>query len=119
MQHKGEKLADRKVQVRQSGLDERVEMFGQQPEDVGLLEMATSGGIRDTLQVLRWFLGQIGIRCNGKQVAQQKVQQQIARSVGKRGNPFSYSRANGSATVQPAQQSAPTQADEEIEGEDD
>ena len=84
VQQKGEKLADSKVQVGQPGLDERVEMFGQQPEGVGLLEMVPPGGIRDTFQVLRWFLGQIGIRGSQRRRLVQRSLQWVRRLTGGR-----------------------------------
>ena len=119
MEHKGEQLIRRKVQTGSFDLDQSVEMLGQQPEAVSAFHAATFEGVADAVKMVgRWRIRQ---RCQGvkfQKLAGQEIEQELARAVGKGGDPFPNSRASRVQTREPVHQATDAQPGDEIEGDD-
>ena len=66
MQQKSQELVCCEVQARQASLDLGVEPFGQQPKGMCFLQTAAFERVRHAFQVIRWLLGQFGVRFEGQ-----------------------------------------------------
>jgi hypothetical protein len=115
VEQKGEELASREMQPGLPRLDLGVELLGQQPEGVRLLQPAALQGVGAAVQVFRRILGQWGVGRQGQQVAQQSLQQQVAGAVGEGGDPLPYRRAGGSPAAKALHEGSPAEAGQQVE----
>jgi hypothetical protein len=107
MEQEGEQLVSGEVQPGLTNLDLGIEPLGQEPESIGARQAATAHGVSDTAQVVRHRVRQVSQGLQRQQVLGQHIEQQLARTVGKRVQPLTDSRAGRTGFGQLAQQVFP------------
>ena len=88
MEKKREEFRCGKVQPGSPLFDQGIELLGQQPEGMGILQAASFGRIRDAVQMLRWQARHLDARLQSEQVTQQGIQEQVACPVGEGSHPL-------------------------------
>jgi hypothetical protein len=123
MKQKREELSGREMQGRLPLLDQDVDLLGQKPEGMGLLQASALVRVGRTIQMLshaqgQWRVGQVNAGVQGEQVPEQGIQQQVTCTVGEGGHPLLH-RGGGRSVVilRPhlAHQPSPAQTSEKIE----
>jgi hypothetical protein len=123
MKQKREELSGREMQGRLPLLDQDVDLLGQKPEGMGLLQASALVRVGRTIQMLshaqgRWRVGQVNAGVQGEQVPEQGIQQQVTCTVGEGGHPLLHRGGGRSAVIlRPhlAHQLSPAQTSEKIE----
>jgi hypothetical protein len=118
VKQKREEITGSEVEAGLPGLDLSIEGFSRQPETVGFFQETAFVSVFDPSELIGRWGRRFGVGCQGHQVAQESIQQELAHAVGKGAHPLADRRAGRAGPRQFVQQALPAPALDEVKSHD-